>query len=205
MLRSYDKTNSSYISAILISFVFLSGAMLNSSTASADDSIVDQVTINVPVSCTMTGTGMNSHNAEIVNGTYEANIGTTTLKAYCNDSEGFSIYAIGYTNDTYGTTTLIGQSTSTTIATGTATSAGNPDISNWAMKLTAVSSPTPTYPITLDNGYGSYNSVPSTYTKVAHRDSGTDVGTNAEGSTLTTTFISIGYLSSRYISCICCG
>ncbi len=136
----------------------------------------------------MTGTGMNSHTAEITNGTYTADIGTTTLKAYCNDSNGFSIYTIGYTNDTYGTTTLIGQSTSNTIVTGTATSAGNPDTSNWAMKLTAVSSPTPTYPITLDNGYGSYSSIPDTYTKVAHRDSGTDIGTNAEGSTLTTTY-----------------
>lgn len=189
MLKSYSKTNSSfYIFVVLISFTFLSRIMLNSSTVSADDSIVDQVTINVPVSCSMTGTGMNSHTAEITNGTYTADIGTTTLKAYCNDSNGFSIYTIGYTNDTYGTTTLIGQSTSNTIVTGTATSAGNPDTSNWAMKLTAVSSPTPTYPITLDNGYGSYSIVPSTYTKVAHRDSGTDIGTNAEGSTLTTTY-----------------
>ncbi len=56
------------------------------------------------------------------------------------------------------------------------------------MKLNTVSSPTPTYPITLDNGFGSYSTVPDTYTKVAHRDSGTDVGTNAEGSTLTTTY-----------------
>lgn len=190
MLKSYSKTNFShiYVLVILISLVYLSGVILSSSIASADDSIVDQVTINVPESCTMTGTGMNSHTAEITNGTYTANIGTTTLKAYCNDSNGFSIYAIGYTNDTYGTNTLIGQSTSNTIVTGTATSAGNPDTSNWAMKLTAVSSPTPTYPITLDNGYGSYSIVPSTYTKVAHRDSGTDIGTNAEGSTLTTTY-----------------
>ncbi len=172
----------------LVSLTVLTGMILSSSYVSADDSIVDQVTINVPESCSMTGTGMNSHTAEITNGTYTADIGTTTLKAYCNDSNGFSIYTIGYTNDTYGTTTLIGQSTSNTIVTGTATSAGNPDTSNWAMKLTAVSSPTPTYPITLDNGYGSYSIVPSTYTKVAHRDSGTDIGTNAEGSTLTTTY-----------------
>ncbi|MBR3256393.1 hypothetical protein IKG10_01850 [Candidatus Saccharibacteria bacterium] len=177
-----------YIFAPLISLTILSGIILNSSTVSADDSTVDQVTINVPVSCSMTGTGMNSHTAEITNGTYTADIGTTTLKAYCNDSNGFSIYTIGYTNDTYGTTTLIGQSTSNTIVTGTATSAGNPDTSNWAMKLATVSSPTPTYPIALDNGYGSYSIVPSTYTKVAHRDSGTDIGTNAEGSTLTTTY-----------------
>ena len=69
-----------YIFAPLISLTILSGIILNSSTVSADDSIVDQVTINVPVSCSMTGTGMNSHTAEIINGTYTANIGTTTLK-----------------------------------------------------------------------------------------------------------------------------
>ncbi len=175
--------------------------MLGSNTVSADDSVVDEVTVNVPVSCTMTGTGMNSHTAEINNGTYQANIGTTTLKAYCNDSNGFSIYAIGFTGDQYtgeDHTKLIGANTNQKIATGTATSAGNPDISNWAMKLTAVSSPTPTYPITLDNGYGSYSAVPSTYAKVAHRDSGTDVGTNAEGSTLTTTYAA--YISRTQVA-----
>ena len=54
------------------------------------------------------------------------------------------------------------------------------------MKLETSSSAT--YALTLDNGFGSYSSVPSSYTKVAHRDSGTDLGTSAEGATLTTTY-----------------
>ncbi|MBQ2622774.1 hypothetical protein IJG12_00400 [Candidatus Saccharibacteria bacterium] len=45
-----------------------------------------------------------------------------------------------------------------------------------------------TYALTLDNGFGSYSSVPATYTKVAHRDSGTDTGTSATGSELTSTY-----------------
>lgn len=75
----------------IISFLFLS-----STVVSADDTVVDDISINVPVSCTLSGTGMNTHNATIQNGNYASNIGTTNLKAVCNDSEGFSIYAIGY-------------------------------------------------------------------------------------------------------------
>ncbi len=166
----------------LVGLTILSGAFLMSSVVSADDSAVDNVNITVPVSCSMEGTGMNTHNANIVNGTYQADIGTTTMKAYCNDSEGFAIYANGYTGNTLGNNKLIGSSTASEIITGTNTS-GN--TSNWAMKLEAS---TGTYPLTLDNGFGSYSSVPSTYTKVAHRDSGTDLGTSAEGATLTSTY-----------------
>ena len=156
-----------------------------SSNTLAEDT-VDKVNISVPVSCSLSGTGMTSHTATIENGRYVSDIGTTTLKAFCNDNNGFAIYANGYTGDTLGNNKLIGSSTSSEIVTGTATSAGSPDVSNWAMKLETNSSAT--YALTLDNGFGSYSSVPSSYTKVAHRDSGTDLGTSAEGATLTSTY-----------------
>ncbi len=71
----------------LLTTVLLSGLVLSSSIVSADnDSVVDQVNITVPVSCTMSGPGMDSHNAEIQNGIYKDNIGTTTLHAFCNDN-----------------------------------------------------------------------------------------------------------------------
>ncbi len=136
----------------------------------------------------MTGVGMDSHTATITNGAYQGDIGTTTINVFCNDNSGFAIYAIGFTGDQYtgeDHTKLIGASNGGKITSGTATSGST---SNWAMKLNTVSSPTPAYPITLDNGFGGYSTVPDTYTKVAHRDAGTDVGTNAEGSTLTTTY-----------------
>ena len=156
-----------------------------SSATSDNTDAVDDVSITVPVSCSMEGTGMNSHNANIVNGTYQADIGSTTLKAFCNDNNGFAIYAIGFTDDEYGKTVLTNSTLGSTydIATGTATS-GN--TSNWAMKLATNTSAT--YALTLDNGFGSYSSVPATYTKVAHRDSGTDTGTSATGSELTSTY-----------------
>ncbi len=175
------------VPTVLVAASLLSGTLLMSNKTSADsDSAVDNIAISIPVSCTLSGTGMNSHTATIPNGTYQDSIGTTTLKAFCNDTNGFAIYANGYTGDTLGNNKLIGSSTSSEIVTGTATTAGSPDVSNWAMKLETNSSAT--YALTLDNGFGSYSSVPSSYTKVAHRDSGTDLGTSAEGATLTTTY-----------------
>ena len=184
---------SSIVLACLVVIVILSGILLSASHVSADDSVVDVINITVPVSCSLSGTGMNTHNAEIINGTYEDDIGTTTLKAFCNDNNGFAIYATGFTGDEVGATNsnkLVGTPASVgNIDTGTATS-GN--TSNWAMKLETDG--TATYAITLDNGFGSYSSVPNAYTKVAHRNSSTDVGTNATGATLTTTYAA--YMSS---------
>ena len=179
---------SSYTLTIsLFAITTLFGVVLSSSAFATDTNTAqDNVTVSVPVSCTMNGTGMTSHTANIPNGTYQADIGTTTLKTFCNDNQGFAIYAIGYTNEEYGNTTLIGATGGQTIVTGTATTTGSPDVSNWAVKLATDS--TATYPITLDNSFGSYSNVPSTYTKVAHRDSGTDLGSSATGASLTTTY-----------------
>ncbi len=175
----------------LASITILSGVFLMSSysyATSDNTDVVDKINITVPISCTMSGTGMTSHTANMSNGSYTPNIGTTTLKVFCNDTEGFAIFAAGYTGDEIGgtnSTKLVNSASAVdnTISTGTATS-GN--TSNWAMKLATNSSAT--YAVTLDNGFGSYSSVPSVYTKVAHRNSGTDIGTTATGAELTTTY-----------------
>ena len=183
------------VTAGLLCLTIFSGLILTSSSTSATDTntSTDDVAITIPVACTLNASGNTSHNTTIVNGTYENEIGTTTLNVTCNDGQGFAIYAVGYTGNEIGATNstkLVGTSVSSnaTIDTGTATTAGNPDVSNWAMKLNTTTSPTPTYPVTIDNSFNAYHIVPASYTKVAHRDSGTDVGTNAVGSTLTTTY-----------------
>ena len=105
------------------------------------------------------------------------------MSAYCNDPDGFAIYAIGYTDDTYGKTVMSSSLNSQyDIATGTGTS-GN---SQWAMKLATNNNAT--YPITIQNSFDSFHVVPSTYTMVAKRTSNTDVGTGAIGSVLTSTY-----------------
>ena len=186
---------------VLTILTVLSGLFLSSNLVSADnDSVVDNINITVPISCTMSGTGMNTHNANINNGTYTPNIGTTTLKAFCNDNEGFAIYAAGYTGNEIGATNsnkLVGTAASNNAVVDTGINTSG-DTSNWAMKLSVVSSPTPTYPITIDSApnvsgganasFSDYHTIPNRYTKVAHRDSGTDIGQSAEGATLNTTY-----------------
>ena len=200
-----DINTTNILVGILTILTVLSGLFLGSNLVSADnDSVVDEINITVPISCSISGTGMNTHNANISNGLYVPDIGTTTLHAFCNDNEGFAIYAAGYTGNEVGATNsnkLVGTTASNNavIETGTATGpVGDDDISNWAMKLSIVSSPTPTYPITIDSApnvsgganasFSDYHTVPNGYTKVAHRDSGTDIGQSAEGATLNTTY-----------------
>ncbi|MBR3236168.1 hypothetical protein IKF92_00595 [Candidatus Saccharibacteria bacterium] len=190
----------------LVGLTCVSGFWLSSSTVSADD-VVDNITIKVPIACTMAGSGMNSHITSITNGSYRPNIGSTTIKVMCNDASGFSIYATGYTNGTVGadiSNKLQGTAASDndTIVTGLATSAGDPDVSNWAMKLTAASGANVNFPLTIisdaEGSFSNYHTVPSDYAKVATRLAGTDVGTNAEGSTLTTTYAA--YISQAQIA-----
>ena len=206
-----DKLN--LIPLSLASLTILIGTILVSSIVSADDSVVDEINITVPVSCTMTGTGMDSHNAEIQNGIYEDNIGTTTLHAFCNDNEGFAIYAAGYTGNEIGgenSNKLVGTNASNnaTIVSGIATTAGSPDISNWAMKL-AISQDsgdtTGTNAFTIDSApnvdlpseaeqsatpvpFSEYHVVPNEYVKVAHKNSMTDMTESTGGVKLTTTY-----------------
>ena len=189
---SMNKTNKYLLIPLgLLSMTALSGVLLMSSSVNADnDSVVDEINITVPVSCTMSGSGMTSHTASIPNGTYNSNIGETTITAFCNDNSGFAIYAIGYTDDTDGKNVLTDSvDTNNDIDTGTATApVGGNDNSNWAMKLSTVTSPTPTYPITIQNSFDSFHNVPDDYALVAKRTEGTDVGQQAEGSTIKSTY-----------------
>ena len=172
--------------ASLVGITGLATIILTLPTVSAETEAVDTVTITVPSACSMSGTITtgNEHTATVDSGTYVEDIGETTLKTICNDSNGFSIYAIGYTNDEYGNTVLKSSLGDTNnVITGTATE-GN--TSNWAMKLTAVSNDyTPTILSDTNGSFSSYHIIPSTYTKVATRTSVTDA---TNGSNIKTTY-----------------
>ena len=199
--------------SLLSTLTLISGGILTSTMVSADDSVVDEVNITVPMSCTMSGTGMDTHNANINNGTYTPDIGTTTMHVFCNDNAGFAIYAAGYTGDEIGgenSNKLVGTNASSnaTIESGIATSAGNPDISNWAMKLAITqdsgdttetnafaidSAPNVALPSQAEQSatpasFSEYHVVPNEYVKVAHKNSGTDMTIIAGGVKLTTTY-----------------
>lgn len=167
----------------LTAIITVSTISLSSVTVSATSTTAS---VNVAEACSMNATVTTPHSATVPPNTYQADIGTTTLNVTCNDSGGFAIYAVGYTGDEIGgtnSTKLVGNTnSSSTISTGTATS-GN--TSNWAMKLATSGS---SYVATLDNSFNNYHAVPTEYTKVAHYNSSTDVGSSATGSTLTTTY-----------------
>lgn len=183
---------------IPVEFIVFFVLALTGSLVYADESAVDKVSVTVPVFCAFSGTGMNAHNAEINNGIYMDNIGTTTMKAVCNDNGGFAIYVVGYTNNKIGeedSNKLVGTAASSnaTIITGVATGpVGAADTSNWAMRLAPSITSASAYPITVDSDaegtFADYHTIPNTYTKVAHRDAGTDTGNEAEGSTFATTY-----------------
>lgn len=157
---------------------------LSSVSVSADD-VVDEISIRVPVACTMGGVGMDSHVATIMNGNHNSNIGSSTVTVFCNDNRGFAVYAIGYTDEIDGKNVMASSvSSDYDIVTGTATN-GN---SQWAMKLSPVTSSTPTYPVTIQNSFDSFHTVPDDYTLVAKRETSTDVGANAEGGSFTSTY-----------------
>ena len=185
-------------SGLGVSLVLMAGA-LSPATFADNTDVIDKVILQVPTACTMSGTGTNSHNAEISNGQSNSSVGETTVKIVCNDNNGFAVYANGYTDNTNGKNVLASANLGSTndIATGTATT-GN---SQWAMKLSTISSPTPTYPISIQNGFNTFHTVPDDYALVAKRESTTDSGENPEGSIFKTTYqvyISTTQLADSY-------
>ncbi|MBR3253465.1 hypothetical protein IKF85_01980, partial [Candidatus Saccharibacteria bacterium] len=125
----------------LVGFVVVSSLILSSSIASADEEVkVSNVAISVPASCELSGYKDSEHSANVNNGTYQENIGKTTLTVFCNDGGGYAIYAVGFTGEVIGgtnSTKLVGEDYNLTIDTGTYTQ-GVTTSSVWAMKLNKV-------------------------------------------------------------------
>ena len=168
----------------LIATSFLPVALFLPTSAASQETAVP-ATVNIPVACSMTATRNKEHSVTLLNGqeSAEGGFGFTTIAISCNDKNGFSIYAAGYTGSIIGaptSTLLIGTNSGETIPTGSGTSA-----SNWSMKITAASGATNMVPATIDNGFDEYSLVPSNYTKVAHVTTATYQGAPTE---ITTTY-----------------
>ena len=167
---------------ILVLTTVLCGWMLASTPSHADTTTTRSSAVSVTVNnaCTMNG-GSNGTTAG--NSVYSATVnpGTTTeitgskLTTVCNDANGYSIYAIGYSGDNYTTnnTKMIGAGSIGNIETSTTTGGNN---SSWAMKLAAVSGVTAP---TILNNFNNYHVVPATYTQIAKYTSATGTSTSA--------------------------
>ena len=170
---------------VSIPLVIISAIILSLPHSSATNSANDNLSLSIPISCSLSATVATGeeHTISMVAGTYEDEIGKTTINTTCNDPNGYVVYAIGNARNNEGSNVISPNNISDTysIPTGTNTS-GN--TSQWAMKLTAINSGA--YTPTIDNGYTSYSLVPNSWVKVAHKDPGTtDVTKN---SAFTTTY-----------------
>ena len=198
---------SSSISIVLLLITVLAGTIMVNTSVSADETLptdTDYATasVNVCAACSMSG-GNNTYTKSITPGnTIEINpisSGTTpegnAIKAVCNDPGGFGLYAIGYSGDSYTSSThtdLIASSAGTTNNIHTATSGGSSNDSYWAMKLSSVSG---NYTPTIENSYNTYQVVPANFTKVASLNKATDLDnttttptTATEGSSVYATY-----------------
>ena len=178
-----------------LSFVLFSAVVLSSLRTSATTSHEDQISITVPAACTMGGdvASGEEHATTLTPGTYSGNegIGKTTLTTFCNDYNGFSIYAIGYTGNSYGDNTLLGANTDITIPTGIYTEGDT--TSKWSMRVDKVTDSSQTYSpanMTITNSFDSWHNVPTTYTKVAQykATTGSSITDNDKGAKVTTTY-----------------
>ena len=181
---------------VLLAITFLSGMVLVSTKASADASGTVNISVTVPSVCSLALVDGANNEKTISNtitpGTRDT-IGTASFKAICNDPEGLAVYAIGYTGNTHGNTDLEANDDSgNTIETGY--TASNPTDSEWYMSLAAIAGDYA--PIIADGAnntqdFTNPHAIPSTYAKVAYRNSNTDVdgdGYTATGANFTATF-----------------
>ena len=195
------------VTGALILTTIITATVASSVRVGAEDitDVTDTASVTVPASCSMTATVESEHSASIPNGIYSGSsdyfpngIGKTKIATFCNDNNGYAIYAIGFTGDKYDGedhTKLIGATNGQKITTGTAT---NGNDSKWAMKLIKETDDTKSYnpaALTIENGYDDYNVIPDTYTKVANYTSTTD---QTLGSVLSTTYAA--YISSTQVA-----
>ncbi len=185
------------ILVIGIPLIFISAIVLSSLHSSATNSGSDSVTLTLSTSCTLSSSVITPHNASLNGGQYEEGIGDTRINTYCNDNNGYSIYAIGTSNNADGNTDLVSDiDEHYNIHTGAYANGNNIDTSTpsfWGMKLTpgvGTGSISDLTPPTIMNSYNSYNAVPSSYTLVASRTSGTNmtIDTDIAGSYFNTTY-----------------
>ena len=148
---------------VSITLVFISALVLSLPHSSAESNVfsdtakVDNITLTLNVSCTISATELTPHNITLEgNGLHRENIGTTKVGVFCNDNNGYNIYAIGNSNNTDGNTDLVvnGLSSDYNIKTGIYNDGAT--ISSWGMKLTAgtgTGSESERTPPTINNSY----------------------------------------------------
>ena len=133
---------------------------------------VDTVNLTIPVSCTY-GSGGGTYNDTMAGGTVKE-ITANAITTSCNDTSGYAIYAIGFSNNKY-TSDTTGNNNDMITSLGSShnitTSSNNTYGSNWKMKLTS-----PVDAVVESAFNNTYTTIPATYTKVASYNTNTTGG-----------------------------
>ena len=152
----------------------LSALLLSTPHASADSSSAIDVSLEVMAACSLSATS-GSDLSTTINAGSDGNIGTTSLKAVCNDNGGLAIYAIGYTGNTHGDTNLRRQETIDTLSTTNFIPTGvSLSTSYWNMTVTNNTSVSGNYTATIPAAFQSAHAVPTNQTQIASYSSSTD-------------------------------
>ena len=203
------KLNSSYavfsysITGFLLLATLISGIILASPKGYADTSVTrnSTVSVNVNNACTMTG---GSSGTTVGDSTYSATINPgqrvdidgSKLTVICNDMNGYSVYAIGYSGNSYDTsinTKLLGAGSIGNIDTGTSTTGST---SSWAMKLSTIDGTTP--PQILNN-FNEYQQIPSNFTQIfKYASNTTSIATGAQIQVQYQVYIASGQIAGTY-------
>lgn len=144
--------------AIFVGSVF-GGLLVTMEAAQAESVQQSDAEVKIAESCTISANG-NRHVATLTPGTFQAIGENTTFDVFCNDKEGYVIYAVGISGDKEGTTDMIGAE-GYTIPTGTSQEG---QAANWSFKLSNPSEGTEIQP-----GFDNYSVIPARKTAVIKR------------------------------------
>ncbi len=169
----------------------LFGVVFMSGKAFAEVSHGVDVALTVPMMCSLTITN-DDLSINIVPGR-NYTIGTSNLKALCNDASGFAIYTVGYTGETYGDNNLRITESGRSEYIPSSTTAD----SKWNMTVANNTSVSGNYTATISDGtngtenFTTSHIVPTTYKMIASRTASTD---QTVGANINTTFaVNVSY------------
>lgn len=139
-----------------------SGSTTDDTTNTVSSSASANASVTVSAACSFERTSGSGEYTSILANNSSATITGSTFAASCNDAGGYDIYAVGYSNNTFGVTDLIFNNTIDSPYNIKTDGTG----SNWGMSLTAASTDKPV----IVSGFGDSKNphvIPSTYIKIA--------------------------------------
>ena len=163
-MQTKQKSPLKYISYVLIATTIISGFALSHPAPMVSADVSDTATARVTVSsaCSLTTSGGGVYTTTATNGN-ATDVYANDIHVSCNDTSGFDIYTIGFSNNTDGDNKLLysGANPSYDITSPSANSYG----SYWKMTIGYAEN------LTINNTFASATAIPTSYTQLATQSS----------------------------------